>query len=105
LQNVVCISEREKYDVSLYPIPWAGSVPIEVHYYFQSPVFLAEEMSLEVISARTRWDDNRRHPDPFLGDTSGWRTSQFGILYGDVIVKISASGLTAEQIWNMLPKP
>jgi hypothetical protein len=93
--NIVSINEREKYDVSLYPIPWAVSVPDEYFSCFQSPVFMASELTIDAIRARTQGaDDGRR------GDTS--RTSQFGVLFDDVLVVISAGGLTPEQIWVML---
>jgi hypothetical protein len=96
LWNIVSVNEREKYDVSLYTIPWAMSVPNHIHEYFQSPVFLAEEFSLEMIMARTRFvDDGRR------GVPSRWETTQFGVLYGDVLIKISATGIAPEDIWKM----
>jgi hypothetical protein len=94
---IVSVNDREKFDVSLYAIPWADSVPNEIRAYFQFPVFLAEEMSVDIIQARTRWESADR------GDTPGWRTTQFGVLYGDVIIVISARGLSPEQIWGMLP--
>jgi len=103
LLHVVSADDRYKYDVSLYPEPWADSVPDEIYYYFQSPVFLAEEFSLDVIHARTLWVDSSIWADPFLGDTSGWQTSQFGVLFGDVLVEVSMSGVPPEQIWAMMP--
>ncbi|MCL2200571.1 MAG: hypothetical protein FWB75_01285, partial [Oscillospiraceae bacterium] len=96
LARVVSVNDRYKYDVSLYPVPWADSVPIEIHYYFQSPVFLAEEFTSDIISARTRWTD---------GDEGipGWHTSQFGVLFDGILVVVSMRGLSPEQIWEMWP--
>jgi len=97
LRNILSADDREKFDVSLFETPWADSVPIEIHYYFQSPVFLAEEITLDIIEARTRWVDCER------GTVSRWETSEFSVLFGDIIVQVSTSGMSAEQVWEMLP--
>jgi hypothetical protein len=83
--------------VSLYPIPWFESVPDEILDYFLNPVFLAEEMTLEAVRARARLDEGRR------GETATSVIDSFAVLYGDVIVHISARGASPEQIWDMLP--
>lgn len=100
LWNIVSISDKYKYDVSLYTMPWAFSVPAEIHYYFQSPVFLAEEFTIDAIYARTLMVDSRTRPGAEA--TANWQTSQFGILFDDVIVIISAHGLSPQEIWEML---
>jgi len=93
--SVVSVVDREKYDVSLYTIPWFDSVPAEFHYYFQSPVFHAEELSLDVIESRTRLADGR-------GDTAPrFETSQFAVLFGDVIVEVSMSGIAPDIVWEL----
>jgi len=96
LRHIVCVSDHQKYDVSLYPFPWAGTVPREYRDYFHNPVFLANEISLETVQARTWWEDSGR------GDTPGWRTHDFSVLHDDVIIRISVHGLSAEQIWEMI---
>ena len=98
LRHVVSVNDRQKFDVSLYPIPWMDSVPREYFSYFQSPVFLANEISIETVQARTRWiDANQR-----MGDAAEWQTDQFAVLFENVIVQISANGLSAEQMWEMI---
>jgi len=97
LERIVSANDRHKFDVSLYSIPWALSVPDEIHGYFSNPVFLAEEMTLEVVRARALWDEGRH------GESAGWRIISFGVLYGDVIIRISARGVSPEEIWDMLP--
>ena len=96
LLNIVSVNDREKFDVSLYTIPWFGSVPIEYHYYFQSPVFLSNEFTLDVIKARTRWVDSGRG-----GVAPRWETTQFGVLFGDVLVEVNVTGVSPEEIWEM----
>ena len=96
LLNIVSVNYQEKFDVSLYTTPWFGSVPIEFHYYFQSPVFLADEFTLDIIEARTRLVDNGR-----MGTVPRWETTQFGVLFGDVLVKVSMTGTSPIEIWEM----
>lgn len=96
IAHIVSVHEHEKYDLSLYSIPWAFSVPDEFHYYFQSPVFLAEELTIDVIRARTVWESSRS------GATPGWQTSQFSVLYDNVLLTVSMNGVSPEQIWNMI---
>jgi hypothetical protein len=97
LERIVSANDRHKFDVSLYSIPWMDSVPSEIIDYLHNPVFLAEEMSLEIVQARAQWDAGRH------GESAGWRIVPFGVLHGDVIIRISASGVSPEQIWAMLP--
>ena len=94
-EHIVSVSEREKYDMTLYTIPLADSVPGELWDYVDHPVFLADEFSLEVIQARAYWVDTDR------GDVPAWRMS-FSVLYGDNLVRISVKGATSEQVWEML---
>jgi hypothetical protein len=96
LQNIVSANDRHKFDVSLYPTPWMDSVPREYRNYFHDPVFLASEISLDTIQARTRWVDTE------WGNAAEWQTNQFSVLFENVVVEISANGLSAEQIWEML---
>jgi hypothetical protein len=91
--RLVSAADRHKYDTALYSIPWFSSVPHQYNEYFQNPVFA--EISLDIIQART-----------FRQGRSGaesWQTASFSFLVGDGIVTIFANGLTAEQIWEMLP--
>jgi hypothetical protein len=97
LERMVPAGELYKYDVSLYPIPWFDSVPEEIREYFHNPVFLAEEMSLEVVQGRARLEEGRR------GESASWSIDSFSVLYGDVIIHISARGVSAEQLWDMIP--
>ena len=91
---IVAASEPEKYDLSLYPIPRASSIPKELWDYVNNPIFLAKELTLDIIKTRAYYVDNDR------GDTPGWRMD-FGVLYGDVVVRVNAKGATPEQVWEM----
>ena len=95
LALIVSASDRHKFDVSLYPIPWAFTVPDEIREYFSNPVFLAEEMTLDIVQARARRD---------VMD-GGWRIDNFSVLHeSGIIVRISGRGVSPEQIWAMLAR-
>jgi len=95
-QRIVCTTDTHKFDVALFPFPWADSVPHEYRNYFHNAVFIASEITLQTVQARTWWDDRER------GNIPGWRLNDFSVLFDDVIVHISLHGLSAEQIWEMI---
>ena len=98
-ERAVSVSDKHKYDVSLYPMPWVDTVPQEYIGYFPYPVFLADEVSLETIHARTFWVDEDWVE---FGDSPGWRTFTFSVLLDDVVIRLSARGVPAELLWEML---
>jgi hypothetical protein len=91
LARIVSINEREKYDMSLYSIPIFASVPEELLEFVLDPVFLAGEITLEAVQARAG-----------LGGRGGGGQLNFSVLHGDVVIMIHASGLSPEQVWEML---
>ena len=98
-RSVVSTSEREKFDIALYPMPWMDSVPAEIAEVFHFPVFRAEELTLEVVQARMHWEEAG---DGRLGATAGWRHAPFAVLHGDVLVQPRVNGVTPEQLFEML---
>ena len=107
LARIVSVEDHEKYDLSLYPIPRAASVPEELWQFVFAPVFLAEELTLDVIRARTFWLEEEILDHWTNRWPAGWRMN-FSVLYDDVLVHVSASGPfpefpdLPEQIWEML---
>lgn len=95
MAHIVSAYDRERFDLSLYTIPWMASVPMELMPYVMNPVFLAEELSLEVVIARTIQGRGRSSYDSPV-----WQIN-FGVLFDDVIVTVDASGVTPEQVWEM----
>jgi len=93
--HIVYAHEREKYDTTLYSLPWEASVPKELQKIFEDPVFLSEELTLETILARSY------HSDDDLRDSPGLRMN-FSVLYGDVVVLVNTKGATPEQLFIML---
>jgi hypothetical protein len=90
LERVVSPGDIEKYDMSLYSVPLFESVPEALREIVSNPVFRAEDLTLELVQAR-------------VGTGRGGTPSiLFSVYYGDVVVEISANGLTPEQVWEML---
>ena len=97
--NVVDASQRELFDIALYPMPWMYSVPEEIQQVFHFPVFLAQELSLDIVRARMQWEEAG---DGRLGAAAGWRHAPFAVLFGDVLVQPRVNGVAPEQLWEML---
>ena len=81
----------ETYDLRLYEIPWCDSVPEQyLSYFLSTPLFRAEDMSLDIVEARM-----------MPHDTGGQRCD-FSILHENgVVVTYHCGGMTAQQIWAM----
>ena len=90
--RIVSVDEREKYDMSLYPIPWAESVPSELREYVLYPIFWAEDLTFDIVMARAIYDQ---------GNTPGWQMC-FDVLYGDVVISVDIIGMSPEEVWEML---
>lgn len=93
LPQTVDVGRTELYDERLYEVPYGESVPEEYREIFNSPVFAAEDLSLDLVRSRmTAYGDQ--------GDTDTPR-GNFGVLYPDgVLVRFNGRG-TAEEIWEM----
>lgn len=92
--RITAVSDTENYDLSLYPIPRADSVPEELREIVDNPIFLAEELTLEVVKARAYQIQD-------AGDTDGWRM-HFSVLYGDILVEIRTKGVDPEWIYDQI---
>lgn len=86
-------AKPETYDVSLYEIPYADTVPREYYEVFEHPVFKESDFSLEMVEARMK-------SIPDAGDTDTPR-GNFAVLYDSgILVEFSGRG-SAEDIWEM----
>jgi len=94
-ERIVSAYDREKFDLSLYAIPWAESVPSELIQYVMNPVFLAEELSLEIVTTRVV-QGRARNP----GDAPSWQIN-FSVLFDNVVVNLDTTGVSPEQVWEM----
>ena len=93
--NVVDVGAPETYDLRLYPVPWADSVPEAYRETVDHPVFRAEDMSRAVVEARAYTPSEQ-------GDTNSLRI-RFAVLHADgALVDYSCEGLSVEQVWDMV---
>lgn len=92
--RITSIAATENYDLSLYSIPFADSVPGELWEIVNDPIFIAEELTLDVVKARAyKVSDS--------GDSKGYRM-RFGVKYDDVIVNVYAKGIEPEWVYQQL---
>lgn len=88
------LEDRENYDLSLYPIPRADSVPDELREIVDDPIFEAETLTLEAVYCRA-------YKTADAGDSDGWRM-RFSVRYGDVLVSVSAKGVDPAWLYRQL---
>lgn len=88
------VDETENYDLSMYPIPRARSVPDNLREIVNDPIFIAEELTLDAVYARA-------YKSSDIGDSNGYRMT-FSVKYDDVIVRISSKGVEPEWVYQQL---
>ncbi|MGM9521377.1 MAG: hypothetical protein ACI3VB_02725, partial [Oscillospiraceae bacterium] len=92
--RVTAAQDTENYDLSLYPIPMAESVPEELREIVDNPIFPIEELTQEAVYKRAYTVND-------AGDTDGYRM-RFGVLYGDILVEISSKSVSPQWIYEQL---
>lgn len=91
----VDINDRAAYDVRLYSIPWCDSVPEEYRDTVDNPIFRAQDMTREVVAARS-------HSYQDAGDIDGPRID-FTIRYPDgTEATYTSKGLSEDALWAMI---
>lgn len=93
-QRLTATADTQNYDLSLYPIPRADSVPEELREIVDNPIFLAEELTLEVVQARA-------YKVQDAGDSHGWRMA-FSVKYGDIVVEVRSKGIEPDWVYLQL---
>lgn len=93
--RIVDLSKPETYDLALYPIPRAESLPNELREIVNNPVFKAEDLSLKAVKTRAYTVNDAGD------DNTGYRMN-FSVLYGDVVVELNVKGGQPEDIFNIL---
>lgn len=93
-KRIISVNDTELYDMSLYPIPWADSMPRDKAYIIENPIFIVEELTLNAIKMReyTRND---------IGDTNNV-SIRFSVLYHNVVVEVSTEGVSSEYLFKEL---
>jgi hypothetical protein len=92
--RITHVTDTKNYDLALYPIPRADSVPDELREIVDNPIFLIDELTLDAVRARA-------YEVLDSGDEQGPRM-RFSVLYGDTLVKLNVKGATPESVLEML---
>lgn len=92
--RITGVNDTENYDLTLYPIPRASSVPEELRDIVDNPIFRVEELTQETVWARSYQVED-------VGDSDGWRM-KFSVKYGELLVEICAKGIDPEWIYQQL---
>lgn len=92
--RVTAVEDRANYDLGLYPIPLADSVPEQLMEIVDHPIFRAEELTLDAVKRRAYTVEEGE-------DSNGARMS-FGVLYGDVLVEVTSKGISPEWLYEQL---
>lgn len=93
--RIVDVLEPETYDLGLYPIPRADSVPEELRDKVTRPVFLWQDISIDVLRARA-------YRAQEAGDDSSGYRMEFSILKGEIVLDCKVKGSTPEAVLEML---
>jgi len=88
------VADTKNYDMSLYPLPLAQSVPEDLWEIVSDPVFLAEELTLNVV-------EKRAYTAGEAGDSSNPRMN-FSVRFGDYLVTVRAKGVEPKWIFAQL---
>ena len=92
--RITHVAETKNYDLALYPIPLADSVPGELREIVDNPIFLIDELTLDAVRARSCEVSDS-------GDVQGPRM-RFSVLYGDALVELNVKGVTPETVFEIL---
>ncbi|NLP15070.1 MAG: hypothetical protein GX383_11490 [Clostridium sp.] len=93
-KRITSVTDTKNYDLALYPIPRADSVPDELREIVDNPIFYIDELTLEAVQART-------YEVSDSGDEPGSRM-KFSVLYGDILVELRVKGASPEIIFDIL---
>ncbi len=94
--HIVSPEQTELYDMSLYPTPWAESMPNDTGQIIQNPVFRIEDLTLDMIKMRGYTFNE-------VGDPSSDSLNlRFSVLYGDIVVEIKSEDLSANYLYDKL---
>lgn len=92
--TTVDISKPETYDVHLYGIPYAETVPEAYRSSFNDPIFAEDDFSMEIVESRLKIVSDQ-------GDTDTPR-GNFAVLYENgILVEFSGRG-DVESIYEMM---
>lgn len=92
-ERLIDTSKPETYNVHLYDIPYAETVPSEYWQCFDHPIFREEDMTREIVEARMKVVED-------AGDTATPR-GNFAVLYENGILVEFSVDASVEEVWEM----
>ncbi len=92
--RITSADNPRNYDLTLYPIPHADSVPDELREIVDNPIFLIDELTFDEVQSRT-------YEISDSGDEPGQRM-RFSVLYEDILVELSIKGVSPEEVFDIL---
>lgn len=95
-ERIVAEEDTELYDMSLYPIPWAESMPRETREIIENPIFRGENLTLDILKRRGYTRNEQ-------GESGGSNVNmRFSVLYDTILVEISTEGVSPEYLFEAL---
>lgn len=82
-------AEREKYDMSLYSVPLADSVPQSLWSYVDFPLFESSVLSEDIVRSR-------------VTKLSGGFNIRFAVRYGSIVAEINSADIPSEQLYSLI---
>jgi len=92
--RVTSVADTKNYDMSLYPIPLAQSVPEELREIVHDPIFPAEELTLAAV-------ERRAYSVSDAGDSQGPRLN-FSVRCGEFLITVRAKGVEPQWVYDAL---
>ncbi|WBW96975.1 hypothetical protein [Oceanirhabdus sp. W0125-5] len=94
--RMVKVSEREKYDITKYPIPHASTIPDELYYTMNYPIFQWDELTEEVLLLRKVSYSEQ-------GEDGGVKEfMDFTIQCGEFLIEYNIKGNSLDCVYDMI---
>lgn len=96
--RIVSVQDKELYDISLYPIPWADSMPRDTREIIENPIFKIEDLTIDILKMRGYIHGETNEPS---GNSVNMR---FSVLYDGILIDVSTEGVSSEYLFDELSK-
>jgi len=96
--RIVSVQDKELYDMSLYPIPWADSMPRGTRKIIENPIFKIEDLTIDILKMRGYIRSETNDPS---GNSANMR---FSVLYDGILIEVSTEGVSSEYLFDELSK-
>lgn len=94
--RIISVQDTDLYDMSLYPIPWADSMPSDTREIIENPIFKIEDLTVDILKMRGYFRGEANDPS---GNSVNMR---FSVLYQDILIELSTEGVNPEYLFDEL---